>query len=98
MALLGFPGGVVVPLADARLEAAPAVVHIEERGSEDCPRAHVHGDCVLCQHVAHRQAVVGGAAALQPASGTFQARFPAPDFGVDARTAVPRRGRSPPFD
>ena len=96
--LLGFQGvGVWAPLADARLEGPAPAVHIEERGSDDCPRAHVHGDCALCHHLTHRHAVVGVVAVVLPLAQV--SRRPAPSAQLDAsgRDAPTARGRSPPL-
>lgn len=96
--LLGFQGlGVVVPLADAQLDAPGAVEHVEEPGADDSRRAHVHGDCALCQHLANRQAAVVGAPVLVLAAPIFQARSPEAEIAVDGRAAPSQRGRSPPF-
>ena len=96
--LLGFQGlGVLAPLADARLEAPAAIVHIEERGGDDCARAHVHEDCALCHHLTHRHAVAAAAAAGLAIAYRASPAFPSARFDVDGRTAPTRRGRSPPL-
>lgn len=48
-------GAALVPLADARLEAAvqATVVHVEDPHDGACAPAHDHEHCVLCQQLAH---------------------------------------------
>lgn len=97
--LVGVQGlGAFVPLADALLErSVPGVVHIEERSSRSCPPVHVHADCALCQHLAHRH-LADVPPVCVPVDVHATAARPAARTNPPAAPQVPlERGRSPPI-